>query len=95
MMKIAHADLVKVLLKLQKEASEPVNGRVKLKLYKGSLIAVGRWSDNSLYDEDVASMEADQGRYNQDDATGFIKLNGLPLSTVRLFLLPQKRRFGT
>jgi argininosuccinate synthase len=75
-------DECQLLLKLQEEASAPVNGRVKLKLYKGSLISVGRWSENSLYDEDVASMEADQGRYNQDDATGFIKLNGLPLSTV-------------
>jgi len=75
-------DECQLLLKLQKEASRPVNGRVKLKLYKGSLISVGRWSPNSLYDADVASMEADQGRYNQDDATGFIKLHRLPLSLV-------------
>jgi len=75
-------DECQLLLKLQKDAAQPVSGKVKLKLYKGSLISVGRWSENSLYDEDVASMEADQGRYNQDDATGFIKLNGLPLSTV-------------
>lgn len=75
-------DECQLLLKMQKESSEPVTGRVKLKLYKGTLIPVGRWSENSLYDEDVASMEADQGRYNQDDATGFIKLNGLPLSQV-------------
>jgi argininosuccinate synthase len=71
-----------LLLHTLKKAQEPMTGKVKLKLYKGNLIPVGRWSENSLYDEDVASMEADQGRYNQDDATGFIRLNGLPLRTV-------------
>ena len=76
------SDECQLMLHMQKKASEVVSGKVKLKLYKGSLIPVGRWSENSLYDEDVASMEADQGRYNQDDATGFIRLNGLPLSQV-------------
>jgi len=68
-----------LLLHTLEKAQERVNGKVKLKCYKGSLISVGRWSDKSLYNEDVASMEDDQGAYNQDDATGFINLHALPL----------------
>lgn len=70
-----------LLLDLQQKAASKVNGKVKLKCYKGSVISVGRWSPNSLYDEDVASMEDDHGAYNQDDSTGFIRLNALPLRT--------------
>jgi len=76
------SDECELLLHMLKKAQAPVTGKVKLKCYKGNCIAVGRWSENSLYDEDVASMEADQGRYNQDDATGFIRLNALPLRTM-------------
>jgi argininosuccinate synthase len=75
-------DECQLLLSMLETAQKDLDGKVKIKLYKGSLIPVGRWSEKSLYDEDVASMEADEGRYNQDDATGFIRLNGLPLSTV-------------
>lgn len=75
-------DECQILLDLLTKSQVNVTGRVKMKCYKGSLIPVGRWSEYSLYDEDVASMEADQGRYNQDDATGFIQLNGLPLRQV-------------
>jgi argininosuccinate synthase len=75
-------DECQLLLSMLDNSQQHIEGKVKIKLYKGSLIPVGRWSPNSLYDEDVASMEADEGRYNQDDATGFIRLNGLPLSTV-------------
>jgi len=73
-----------LLLSMLKNASEKVTGRVKLKLYKGNVLPVGRWSPNSLYQEDVASMEDDKGAYNQDDATGFIRLNALPLSTASI-----------
>lgn len=76
------SDECQLLLSMLENSQQYIDGKVKIKLYKGSLIPVGRWSKNSLYDEDVASMEADEGRYNQDDATGFIRLNGLPLSTV-------------
>ncbi|MBI4052978.1 MAG: argininosuccinate synthase [Candidatus Diapherotrites archaeon] len=55
-----------------------VSGEVKLKLFKGSCIPVGRKSPYSLYDESIATMEAG-GSYNQDDATGFLKIQGLPL----------------
>ena len=73
-----------LLLHTLEKAKERVNGKVKLKCYKGSLISVGRWSDKSLYNEDVASMEDDQGAYNQDDATGFINLHALPLRQAAL-----------
>jgi argininosuccinate synthase len=55
-----------------------VNGDVRLKLYRGNTIVVGRRSPNSLYDESVATFEADTV-YNQRDAEGFIKLNALRL----------------
>ena len=55
-----------------------VNGRVRLKLYKGSVIVVGRDSDqDSLFDPAIATFEDDQGAYNQPDAAGFIRLNAL------------------
>lgn len=74
-----YSDEADLLRKLADESSQRVSGHCRLKLYKGSLIPVGRGSSNSLYDDDVASMDADSGAYNQDDATGFIRLNGLPL----------------
>jgi argininosuccinate synthase len=55
-----------------------VTGRVRLKLYRGNVQVVGRASDNSLYDEALATFEADQV-YDQRDAEGFIKLNALRL----------------
>jgi len=55
-----------------------VNGTVRLKLYKGNCFSVGRKSDQSLYQESFATFEEDQV-YNQGDATGFIRLNGLRL----------------
>ena len=73
------SDECELMLHLLKKASEPVTGKVKMKMYKGNLIAVGRTSPNSLYNADIASMEADSGAYSQDDATGFIRLNALPL----------------
>lgn len=62
-------------------SQETVSGTVRLKLYKGNVICVGRKSPISLYNPEVATMEADQGAYNQGDATGFIRLNGLRLRT--------------
>jgi len=55
-----------------------VNGRVRLKLYKGNVVVVGRESStDSLFDENIATFEDDGGAYNQKDAEGFIKLNAL------------------
>ncbi len=57
-----------------------VNGRVRLKLYKGNVLVVGRVSKtDSLFDESIATFEDDEGAYNQKDAEGFIKLNALRL----------------
>ena len=55
-----------------------VNGWVRVKLYKGNVIVVGRDSkSDSLFDSTVATFEEDRGAYDQKDATGFIKLNAL------------------
>jgi argininosuccinate synthase len=55
-----------------------VNGEVRIKLYKGTVSAVGRKSaSNSLFDEAIVTFEDDRGAYNQKDAEGFIKLNAL------------------
>ncbi len=59
------------------ESQQAVNGRVRLKLYKGNVTVVGRKSSDSLFDESIATFEDDAGSYNQQDAEGFIKLNAL------------------
>ncbi|MGC9269662.1 argininosuccinate synthase [Acidiphilium sp.] len=56
-----------------------VTGTVRLKLYKGNVIVIGRDSPNSLYSARMVTFEDDQGAYNQQDAAGFIKLNALRL----------------
>jgi argininosuccinate synthase len=67
---------------LVSESQKKVSGTVRVKLYKGGIHAAGRKSKFSLYRADVATMEADPSNaYNQDDATGFIRLNGLRLKT--------------
>jgi argininosuccinate synthase len=60
------------------EAQRDVTGTVRLKLYKGNCLVVGRKSPRSLYRTDFATFEADQV-YNHHDAEGFIRLNGLRL----------------
>lgn len=59
-----------------------VSGVVRLKLYKGNVTVVGRKSENSLFDEKIATFEEDDGAYDQADADGFIKLNALRLRTL-------------
>ena len=59
------------------DSQSVVNGVVRLKLYKGNVIVVGRQSADSLFDEHIATFEEDAGAYNQADAEGFIKLNAL------------------
>jgi argininosuccinate synthase len=59
------------------DSQEPVNGEVRLKLYKGGVHVVGRRSADSLFDEKIATFEDDAGAYDQKDAEGFIKLNAL------------------
>ena len=71
-----------VLQKLIDETQKPVNGKVRLKLHKGTAATVGRWSESSsLYDEATVTFDEDEGAYDQADATGFIRLNALRLRT--------------
>jgi argininosuccinate synthase len=60
-----------------REAQKPVTGEVRLNLYKGNLMVDRRASPNSLYDEGIATMEGG-GSYNQTDAEGFLRIQGLP-----------------
>ena len=69
----------KALQALIDATQEPVNGLVRLKLYKGAISVLGRRSPNSLYDAEVATFEDDRGAYHQADAAGFIRLNALRL----------------
>ena len=59
------------------QSQQVVNGQVRLELYKGNVTVLGRRSENSLYDETIATFEDDGGAYQQRDAEGFIKLNAL------------------
>jgi argininosuccinate synthase len=68
---------------LVSESQRHVTGLVRVKLYKGNVIAAGRMSPVSLYNPEIATMEADPTQaYNQSDATGFISLNGLRLKVA-------------
>ncbi len=66
------------------KSQDTVSGVVRLKLYKGNVLTVGRKSDLSLYDEDIASMEGVESDYHPNDATGFIRLQGLKLRMRQL-----------
>jgi argininosuccinate synthase len=59
------------------EAQKPVSGSVTLRLYKGNIQVLSRSSPHNLYDEEIATMEGG-GSYNQDDAEGFLRIQGLP-----------------
>jgi argininosuccinate synthase len=59
-----------------------VNGVVRVKLYKGSVQTVARWSDDTLYSEQHVTFEDDAGAYDQADAAGFIKINALRLKLL-------------
>ena len=62
------------------ESQSVVNGEVRVKLYKGNVMVVGRRSEtHSLYDADVVTFADDRGAYDQKDAEGFIRLNSLRL----------------
>ena len=63
-------------------SQEFVSGTVRLKLFKGSVRTIGRWSQNSLYSEAHVTFEDDAGAYDQKDAAGFIQLNALRLKLL-------------
>ena len=70
----------KAIQALVDETQKVVNGNVRLKLFKGNVVVVGRESESdSLFDESIATFEDDAGAYDQQDAAGFIKLNALRL----------------
>jgi len=71
-----HAKMDALLAFIQ-EAQKPVSGTVELSLYKGNISVSSRSSENSLYDEELATMEG-VGTYNHDDAAGFLRIQGLP-----------------
>ncbi len=65
------------LMAFIRQAQRPVSGEVSLDLYKGNLFVAGRSSPNNLYDAGIATMEGG-GSYNQTDAEGFLRIQGLP-----------------
>ena len=73
-----------MLQSLIDKSQKYVNGTVRLKLYKGSVSTVGRWSKDTLYSENHVTFEDDQGAYDQKDAAGFIKINALRLRLLAM-----------
>ncbi len=71
-----------MLQALVDKSQEHVEGTVRLKLYKGNVIVVGRESEKSLYSDELVTFEDDRGAYDQKDAEGFIRLNALRLRTL-------------
>ena len=71
------------------KTQEKVNGKVRLKLYKGNIIKAGIWSPNSLYSEEIATFGASD--YDQSDANGFINLFGLPIKVQAMVDAAQKK----
>ena len=69
----------KLLQGLIDASQQQVNGEVRVKLYKGTVTVTGRRSEDSLFDDRIATFEEDAGAYDQKDAEGFIKLNALRL----------------
>ena len=67
----------KLLQALIDASQAPVNGKVRVKLYKGTVLVTGRSSRDSLFDPRIATFDDDRGAYNQADAAGFIRLNAL------------------
>lgn len=76
------------LMAFIRQAQRPVTGEVSLNLYKGNIMVASRTSPNSLYDEGIATMEGG-GAYNQTDAEGFLRIQGLP-SRVQARVNPRK-----
>ena len=71
-----------MLQELIDKVKEMVTGRVRVKLYKGSSVVVGRTSPYSLYDQELVTFEEVAVAYDHRDAAGFIKLNALRLRTL-------------
>lgn len=78
-----YSPLREALMSFVNKTQEFVTGSVTLKLYKGNIITAGINSENSLYDEDIATFDEDDV-YNQNDSEGFINLFGLPSKVVAM-----------
>ena len=72
-----YAAKLDALLAFIRDAQKQTTGEVRLNLYKGNIMVDSRQSPNSLYDEGIATMEGG-GSYNQTDAEGFLRIQGLP-----------------
>jgi len=83
-----YAPKLDALMAFIRDAHKTVTGEVSLNLYKGNIMVDGRTSPNSLYDEGIATMEGG-GSYDQDDAEGFIRIQGLP-SRVQARVTPRE-----
>ena len=68
--------------KINRSTQINVNGQVRIKIFKGNVIVVGRKSENSLYDSSLVSFD-EKGDYDQKDAEGFIKINSLRLKNLK------------
>ena len=68
-----------ILQGMMDETQEPVNGTVRLQLFKGNVVVLGRKSPQTLFDKDISSFENDGGSFSQASATGFIEINALRL----------------
>ncbi len=73
-----------MLQALADESQKRVAGTVRLKLYKGNVMVVGRKSPHSLYSDELVTFEDDRGAYDQKDAAGFIRLNALRLRSLAM-----------
>src|SRR5688500_6776963 len=73
-----------LLQQLIDASQAPVNGTVRVKLYKGTVLVTGRASKDSLFDHSIATFEDDKGAYNQADAGGFIRLNALRMRIAEI-----------
>jgi argininosuccinate synthase len=83
----------RLLQTLIDESQKTVNGVVRVKLYKGTVMVVGRASDtDSLFDTSIATFEDDKGAYNQADAEGFIRLNALRMRIAANLARKRRRR---
>jgi argininosuccinate synthase len=67
------------------KASDIIDGTVRLKLYKGNVLPIGRRSPSSLYDQELSSMDI-AGGFDQQDSIGFIRVNALRLKAHRLIM---------
>jgi argininosuccinate synthase len=75
------------------KSQEVIDGRVWLKLYKGSFYATARETSSSLYDRELSSMDI-EGGFNQQDSAGFIKIKAIPLMAHSAIMHRKHRRRG-